>query len=368
MPEPIVLNKNDEYFLSIAKQGIHSFMMLGFVKDGEPKLLARVGKTNDIDPDAASELTMIKKEIGSGTLARIADEGISRREGSIANINYQAYAINYDQLKEFLGMISEIEKKQLENPEIQEGIKRKFGNDGIEDKEIRCYAPVLEDKDNDLVTFHHKKLKEFEFATDEELKAKVNVKVTSEISSGVQQIHINNTCRTSSKNIVEAVLGFATDVSRYFFVSPKHESKLVAGQPKKESFYILPAPPNTADVSIKQDFILKKLYKRMEEIPKLNPEDPKTRAKFDRLKSMYKEIAGENKLSAIELLGKVLEHEDKNQNSLFEKRSSNFLSRLFSISSSTQKMFKSMKDDLQKAMTMEENKQKTEENFKSSLK
>jgi hypothetical protein len=368
MPGPIVLSKKDEYFLSIAKQGIHSFMMLGVVKDGEPKLLARVGKTNDIDPDAASGLTMTKKGIGSGTLARIADEGVSRRDGSIANINYQAYAINYEQLKEFLGMISEIEKKQLENPEIQEGIKRKYGNDGIEDEEIKCYVPVQENKDNDLVTFHHKKLKEFEFATDEELKAKVNIKVTPEIASGIQQIHINNTCRTSSKNIVEAVLGFATDVSKYYFVSPKYESKLIAGQPKKESFYILPLPPNTADVSLEQASILKKLYKRMEEIPKLNPEDPKTRAKFDGLKSMYKEIAGENKLSAKDLLGKVLEHEDKNKNSLFEKRSPNFLSRLFSISSSTKNMFNNMKHELNNTMAKEENEQKTEESPRSSLK
>jgi hypothetical protein len=185
-------------------------------------------------------------------------------------------------------MISEIEKKQLENPEIREGIKREYGDDGIEDEEIRCYVPIQERKDNDLVTFHHKKLKEFEFATDEELKAKLNIKVTSKIASGVQVIHINNTCRTSSKNIVEAVLGFATDVSKYFFVSPKYESKLIAGQPKKESFYILPLPPNTADVSLEQASILKKLYKRMEEIPKLNPESPETGKKFDALKSLEK--------------------------------------------------------------------------------
>ena len=106
----------------------------------------------------------------------------------------------------------------------------------------------------------------------------------------------------------------------------------------------------------------------MEEIPKLNPEDPKTRAKFDGLKSMYKEIAGENKLSAKDLLGKVLEHEEKNQNSLFEKRYPNFLSRLFSISSSTKNMFNNIKHELKNTMAKEENEQKTEESPRSSLK
>ena len=69
---------------------------------------------------------------------------------------------------------------------------------------------------------------------------------------------------------------------------------------------------------------------------------------------MYKEIAGENKLSAKDLLGKILEHEDKNQNSLFEKRSPNFLSRLFSISSSTKTMFDDIKSSFKKTISTQE--------------
>lgn len=83
----ITLNKKDEYFISIAKQGIHSFMMLGVIKDGQPKLLARVGKTNDIDPDYSSQFAITKKAITTKTLSRIADEGLSRKKGSIADIS-----------------------------------------------------------------------------------------------------------------------------------------------------------------------------------------------------------------------------------------------------------------------------------------
>ena len=387
MPGSIVLSKKNEYFLSIAKQGMHSFMMLGVVKDGKPTLLARVGKSADVDIAPS-----IRKLMFSGVLARITDEDISRREDHVVNINYQAYAINYDQLKEFLGIIAVIEKKQLENPEIQEGIKRLIDEKqrqweietedmqlkankmqgeeaekiNLEVKErqglsydreyvaIKCYVPVQESIDNDLVTFHHKKLKEFEFLTDEEFKGKIDIKATPKIISGAQRIHVNNTCRTSSKNIVEAVLGFATDVSKYFFISPKYESKLASGQPQKESFYILPLPPNTVDVGAEQASVLKKLYKRIEEIPKLNPESNETRKKFDALKTMYKDIAGENKLSAKDLLGKILEHEDKNQNSLFEKRSPNFLSRFFSISSSTKTMFDDIKSSFKKTISTQE--------------
>lgn len=345
----ITLNKKDEYFISIAKQGIHSSMMLGIVKDGQPKLLARVGKTNDIDPDCSSQFAMIKKAITTKTLSRIADEGLSRKEGSIADISYQAYAINYEQVKEFLGMIAEIEQRQIKNPEIVKGIQREYGSDGIEEEAIECFVPVEEGES--VVKFELKKLKECEFLTTEEIKAKTS----SEIASGVQQIHLNNTCRTSSKNIVEAILGFATDVSSYFFIAPKHQSKLIAGEPQKESFYVLPPPPNCAkNVSKEQEEALKKIYKRLEEIPKLNPESAETRKKFDALKSMYKDIAGENHLSAKALFGKILEHEDKNQNSLFEKRSPNFLSNLFSLSSSTKRMFDDMENGLKKMMTSQE--------------
>lgn len=344
----ITLNKKDEYFISIAKQGMHSFMMLGVIKDGQPKLLARVGKTFDIDPDCSSQFATTKKAITTKILSRIADEGLSRKKGSIADISYQAYAINYEQVKEFLGMIAEIEQRQIKNPEIVKGIKRKYGSDGIEKEAIKCFVPVKEN--GDVVKFKLKKLKECEFLTTEEIKAKTS----SEIASGAQKIHLNNTCRTSSKNIVEAILGFATDVSSYFFIAPKHQSKLIAGQPKKESFYVLPPPPNCANVSKEQEAVLKKIYKRLEEIPKLNPESPETRKKFDALKSMYKDIAGENHLSAKALFGKILEHEDKNQNSLFEKRSPNFLSKLFSLSSSTKRMFDDMENGLKKMMTSQE--------------
>ena len=112
--------------------------------------------------------------------------------------------------------------------------------------------------------------------------------------------------------------------------------------------------PLSAEVLTQGQAVLKKIYKRLEEIPKLNPESPETRKKFDALKSMYKDIAGENHLSTKALFGKILEHEDKNQNSLFEKRSPNFLSKLFSLSSSTKRMFDDMENGLKKMMTSQE--------------
>ncbi len=339
------LSKNDEYFLSIAKKHIHSFIMLGVVHNGEPKLLARVGKIIDVDPDFGHPCLNIKMLIGSGALARIADHYLLREKESIEDIDYQAYTINYQQLKEFYGMIAQIEKKQLENLIIQQAIEK---NDVI-----KCYLPV-EEKADDLVAFRYKKISEFDFSNDQELKDRISAKATPEIVSGAQINVISNTCRTYAKNIVEAILGYLTDISEYFFISLKYQTKLKAGQPDAKSFYILPPPPNTANVDPKQALVLTKLYQRIQEIPKLNPESDETRRKFDALKSIYQDIAGQNNLSAKELLRKILKHEKNNHNALFEHRAPNFFIRFFSMSSSTQKMFGEIENSFTEIIGAEE--------------
>ena len=327
--DDLQLLKSDEYFISIAKQGPHSFMMLGVLKDGSPQLLARVGKTNDIDPSADSAIDMTLKALGQGTLARISDEGISRKEGIKADISYQAYSINYNQVKEYLGLIAAVEKKQLAESNIQQGIINKYrkvykwedANEVIlDDAAIRAYVPI-ESSTADEVTFAHKKLSDCTFLTNNELDAQKQT-----IATKAQQIHVFNTCRNTALNMVEAILGFMTKVSQHFFISPRYQTQLIAGQPDKNSFYILPSPPNVFKdkLSDRQFKILNKLYQRMEEIPLANANTPQTRAKFDALKATYKDIAGTNNLSANELLSKIQEHEEKNKAALFEKRSPNF--------------------------------------------
>ena len=92
----LVVNKSDEFFISVTKQGIHNFIMLGVMNKGAPKLLARVGKTDNIDPDFKEVIKMLRKAVGQGTLARLADEGISRPLKNTVDITYQAYAVNFE--------------------------------------------------------------------------------------------------------------------------------------------------------------------------------------------------------------------------------------------------------------------------------
>jgi hypothetical protein len=140
-----------------------------------------------------------------------------------------------------------------------------------------------------------------------------------------------------------------TGISSLFFIAPKYKTTMKAGCLDPDNFYILPPPPtvNKGKVSPHQMGVLKKLYKRLEEIPVMDPDSTETRAKFDALKETYQDVAGKNNLSAGQLLAKILEHEKQNERELFQKRSPGLLSRLFGISSSTERMFKAMEHDLE---------------------
>ena len=329
--KPLQLKKTDKYFISIAQQGLHSFMMLGVVND-QPILLARVGKTNDIDPDLQNPLRMLTKVLGSKALSRITDEGITRKLGHSANTNtnisYQAYDINFEQVKEFLGLIAAAEKRQKTN--------YTNANNG---RGIVGYIPVNEEQNKNEVIFEYRVLDDFSFKLP-------NSKMESyhRIIIGAQELHINNTCRTTALNMVEVVLGVVPDVSKFFFMTLKYHTKLVEGQPDPKTFYILPPSPNSFKKNFKETKILDILYKRMENIPKLNPREPRTRHKFDKLKALYDQISGPNTLSANQMLLAVTAHDTDKE--LLARRTNQFFAPLFL--SSTEKAFNTMKSDLNK--------------------
>lgn len=335
-PPPLVVNKGSEFFIAIGKQDIHSFVMLGVIKeDGTPQLLARVGKTGDVGN--ACLVTATIKAVGPGAPSRMQEEWIFGKTDKV--IAYQAYAINYEQYKECLELISAMEKSQRKNPLIK--------NDAERDR-IECYIPTRgSDKSkNEQVILKYRKLSRVKFSTE-----KIQ-NMPEDTIKGVQELHITNTCRTTSINIIEAILGFKTTISKYFFVNPNYNTVLRNGSPDKDTFYILPPPPTAILVGFndmkKQVSTLEKIYKRLEEIPKKYPADPATREKFNALKTIYLEAAGDNTLDATTFLQKILEHE---KNVLYTKRAPSFFSRVLSLPSSTEKMFKKFEKEYQEELS-----------------
>lgn len=332
--------KDSEYFIAIAQKGIHSFMLLGVVdKDGKPNVLARVGKSNWIDSADDNKLLLTMKMATVGTLAVIEDEIVKRRSTKEEEIHYTAYSINYEQVKEFLALIAEIEKRHYADEDIKAAILELYGDDGLDQVAIECFVPTNESSESDEVTFEFQQLGKSEFIAPVDKKA-------SFLEAGGKELHMTNTCRTTALGIVEAILGFVTTISSYFFIKPDYQTKLVGGNPEKETFYILPPPPNVyKNVSATQLQTMEKLYEKLEELPKSYSDKPETRAKFDALKDVYKSIAGENNLSAGDLLEKLNEHSGKKQ-ALYTARASDpsVFTQIFG--SSTKRMFKNIKEDL----------------------
>jgi len=327
MPSDIMVNKNSEFFISIAKEGTHSFLMLGVTVDGKPQLLARVGKGNLIDKGFGvgfgSMFTMFGKVVGSHTDASLMDEGISRNNNS--DISYQAYAISYHQYLQFLALTKDIHLAQLKRyedrilPEVdyrkltypEKGVY-KLRHEGIE-----CYYPIQEEEkeeEEEKLTFEYKNVDNFSSQSIHEEKRQ-----NQAIIDGANEISAFNTCRTTARAILNYTLGYSPTIPALFAFGLDYNTTLTAGQPTSNTFYILPQPPNCFNVNPTQMKILNELYQKLEDLPKNLPELTATRQKFDELKQLYQEIAGTPELPLGMLLDKITAHR-ASHNPLFDTR------------------------------------------------
>lgn len=341
MPKPFTVNITNEFYLAIAKRGIHSFLMLGVVKDdGSHQLLARVGKSNNLDPDFNYPCKMAPKIFcGNGSIAVLNDEGIFRPQNTRSLISYQAYSLSLEQVIEFLSLIYEIEKQQLENPII----RALWNKHRTEKDRIECYIPTV-DKEQQKINFEFKSLKAWVDGVDSKNKHPNS----NNLSKDAQTLHSSNTCRTTALRILESVLGFKTSVSEFFYIAPKYRTTLLAGQPLSNRFYILPPPPEAFSETLthSQLDVLQHLYQRLEVLPASKINDIKTLTKFEELKAMYIEIAGQPHLGATEVLTSILAHEAAHRKELYAVRSPNIISRFFSIKSTTEQMMTQLKQKL----------------------
>ncbi|KTD14498.1 hypothetical protein Lgra_0529 [Legionella gratiana] len=352
----ITVDKESEFFITIAKEGIHSFVMLGVMVDNKPELLARVGKGNLIDPNfgesCGNQFTMFGKAVGSHTEASLMDEGISRKKDRTSDISYQSYAITYEQYLEFLALTKEIHEHQLEHykerelPKVDPS-KWTYPQQGVHKLRsgINCYLPSQ--VESGKITFEFKPITTFEHQC-----ANKNQQTRQDIISGANEIKVSNTCRTTARALLNYTLGYSPDVPALFAIGLDYKTKLVGGKPTANSFYILPQPPSCFEVNPTQMKVLKELYKKLENLPKINPTSGDTRKKFNELKHLYQELAGKPQLSLTDLLDRITVHRVTN-NKLFDtRRSQSLFSKLaekLGIKTGTQQAY----DRMEKAVKQE---------------
>lgn len=323
MPKSVIVaTKKSEFFITIAKKGIHSFVMLGIWVDGKPEILAKVGKGNVIDKDfgtsCSNKFTLFGKIVGSHSDASLMDEG---RDTSDSDISYQAYSITYEHYLEFLAITRDIHRDQLEYYK-----KRKVPNVPVKKltypergvfwlrQGIKCYIP--EEEPSGQITLRYQKVDTFDKASTFN-----NERTRQGIIDGAREINTSNTCRTTACDILNYTLQYSPNVPSLFVTGLDYKIKLIKGQLPQNGFYILPPPPNCFKVNPTQMEVLNELYKKIEDLPKNHPNLDATRKKFNELKRLYQEIAGEPQLSLNQLLKKITDHRAAN-NSLFNVRRS----------------------------------------------
>jgi hypothetical protein len=119
--KPLHARPSDEYFVAIASElnhrfFQHSFLMLGVVIDGQPRLLTRVGLFER--PGNLSVCSLLN----STRAADLRDEGIIRADCRQTEITYSANAITYQQTKDFIAFLEEVnEQKALDHQREDQG-------------------------------------------------------------------------------------------------------------------------------------------------------------------------------------------------------------------------------------------------------
>jgi hypothetical protein len=322
---PIFINKKtDKFFIAIAKEADHSFIMFGIYDQNQVEhLLCRVGKfvAEEDEPDSNGCVVFTKRLFSaffSSVKARLTNERTFRnKEGNIP-ISYQAYEATYEQYLNFIRL--------LENRQTEENA-------------FPCYKPVASEGDSIVL----EKTSECIYTPDS---------AKSCLKEDMDELSIDNTCRHTAIKLIEEIQQerISSQISSEFFVNLPYSTQLKFGVPSTDiPFYVLPpsplAYPDLGDVKFK---IIKKLYHRMEELLLTEGDSIQTANKFNCLKDLYNEITGPQKeLSLNELLGSIQSWRQEHKTVLNQLRKTYFWDAFFKRESATMTLVKEIEQDLQ---------------------
>lgn len=304
----LVVDKKSEFFIALGKTGIHSFVMLGVMQAGEPKLLARVGKTILVDKDPCKA---IAKALFGYTDSELENESLTLWN----NISYSAYAINYAHYQQFMKLTS-----------LAQGSRG-----------LKCYQTVREDDDTYVMSF--------------DLLAQTELANASEREQAIVQrtknLHVTNTCRNTAIDLVEYTQGtqLSGNVSHTFFRDLPLSAVFNSGKPDRH-FYVLPLPPAAHEADQEKMVILTKIYKRMEQLLQKDPYGQNTIEKFKALKMLYQQQAGVPNGNIVDALNSIKQWKADHKAVISQLRDQSFFGKLFVSQSSTS----AMADDIESSL------------------
>ncbi|MDP3705513.1 MAG: hypothetical protein Q8R24_06345 [Legionellaceae bacterium] len=261
--EDVTLDSQSDFFVAICKRekGSHSFIMLGVMQDGKPKILARIGKLPEFNQTATNAVAIkfATQAIFSYAKSELKNEKINLD----FPINYSAYSIKYDTYLNFVELLSKVDSVG----------------------QIACYQPKTDDSPRDDSRKIRMSFKDVEKSPGDKTQE------IQRISDNTQQITTSNTCRHTAIELLEYVLGISkvsNNISRLFFRDLPVPATFIKGDLQETYFYLPPIPPEQSKfTNVKQFAVLATLYERMEQLQKKAPYDPRTIRKFELLKTLY---------------------------------------------------------------------------------
>ncbi len=326
----IVNTQNDEFFISVATKGIHSFVTAGVMLNGQPLMLARVGKTNKVDPcfktdddgnmTLGSNCGLIFKQLFGQAKSTLQYEPLELS----GEVSYAAYAITYDQYLQFTRLVSQTKGEEpiaayLPNPDFAAGeaeVALRIAN-------LPTLPPSQENSR------------------------------TESLAKKSKQLSARNTCRHTAIDLIEHTQGnipLTTKVSRSFFRDLPLKTNFTGGEPDNH-FYVFPLPPNSYHAGKKQTAQLTKIYKRMEALLEKDPYGENTIAKFNALKTLYNNQAGllaSNNLEAA--LENIQQWKAANNTIINTLRAQSFFGKLFTRQSSTAALADEFEKEIRKEL------------------
>lgn len=312
----IEINKEtDRFFISINKIGIiHSFVMLGVYDGNQVKhSLCRVGKAavhEAVCGGYAVALVprFIYQFFFSKAKAELVDERALRSDRGISLINYQAYDITYKQYIEFIKVLETIQ---------------------TEENKFSCFKPTEEEGNKVSLSY-----------TNSPMQSDSPPPNTEHLKERLTNLSVHNSCRNSAIELVEEAgkTPISSTVSNSFYRNLLCQTKLESGVPSKAiPFYVLPAPPAAyPGLNRATKKIINTLYKRMENLLKIEANSEETQKKFACLKKLYVQTVGPQQEQTLdELLHSIQTWKQENQSTLASLRKTYFWDHFITRKSAT---------------------------------
>lgn len=321
----ITIDKAQErLFIALGKSKTHTFIMLGVYQGIRFRyLLSRAGKIFSLDSDGClQEIEDAYATLFSTLPGKLVNESILGSELRSTPISYQAYDLSLIQYIEWIRLLESIQ---------------------TEDNKFHCYKPIRETRDE--ITF---------ISTDELL---FKDKITHSSLNSTQDLSVNNTCRHTAISLIEAVLKVPKSslISNQFFMELPYKTELNFCMPSVViPFYVLPnAPAAYPHFSAEKQWVMVKLYQRMETLLLLEPYSELTQAKFIALKRFYTDsLEATQELSLEELLSSVRLWKENNKPILSTLRKIYFWDDYFIRESETMSMVSDIENVLESQLSI----------------